>query len=41
MSNEQVILMYPVYIVVMGETKEEVINATSKFINGIKKLDYM
>lgn len=38
LSNEQVMLVYADTIVVMGETKEEVINATSKFIYISKKM---
>lgn len=37
MNNEQVMLMYAVYIVVMSETKDEVINTTLKLINESKK----
>lgn len=35
-SNEQVMLAYADDIVVMGETKEEIINSTSKLINASK-----
>jgi len=38
-SNEQVMLVYADDIVVMGETKEEVINATSKLINASKGME--
>lgn len=37
-SNEQVILAYADDVVIMGETKEEVINATSNLINPIKTI---